>query len=131
MTRCRTRPASRLHRIPTATNSDERPVERDPSRASASSRAPSREEGFSRASASPAGSVKFFVWRSLAERAARFLHQVALDEDIDVAVEHAVDVADLLFRPVILGELIRVQHVAANLAAESDLLLHAADLVEL
>src|SRR5947208_5981705 len=116
MTRWRTRPASRLHRIPAATNSAERPVER---------------EGSGRASASPADSVKVFVWRRLAERAARFLHQVALDEDVDVAVEHAVDVADLLFRPVILGELIRVQHVAANLAAEADLLLDTADLVEL
>src|SRR2546430_10214856 len=35
----------------------------------------------------------FLVWRRLPERAARPLHQVGLDEDVDVAVEHAVDVA--------------------------------------
>jgi hypothetical protein len=51
------------------------------------------------------------------------LHQVRLDEHVDVAVQHAIDVADLLLGPVILHELIRVQHVAANLAAERDLLL--------
>ena len=43
--------------------------------------------------------------------------------DVDVAVEHAVDVADLLLGPVILDELIRMQDVAADLAAERDLLL--------
>jgi hypothetical protein len=66
-----------------------------------------------------------------AERSARTLHQVGLDEHVDVAVQHAIDIADLLFGPVILHELIRVQHVAANLAAERDLLLGAADLIEL
>src|SRR5579872_5168048 len=76
-------------------------------------------------------SVKILVQRSLSERAARLLHQIRLDEAVEVAVEHAIDVADRFLRPVILHELIRVQHVAANLAAEGDLLLRAADLIEL
>ena len=67
----------------------------------------------------------------LAERAARLLHQKRLDERVDVAVEHAVDVADLLLGAVVLDELIRLQDVAADLAAERDLLLDAADLVQL
>src|SRR4029077_19008970 len=71
------------------------------------------------------------VWRRLAERAARLLHEIGLDEHVDVTVEHAVHVADLLFRPVIFHQLIRMQHVAADLAAERDLLFCAANLVEL
>src|SRR6266704_658817 len=59
----------------------------------------------------------------LAERAARLLHQVGLDEHVDVAVEHAVDVADLLLRPMVFHHLIRMQHVTADLAAEPDALL--------
>src|SRR5262245_39350260 len=76
-------------------------------------------------------SVKIFVCRGLTERAARLLHQVGLDELVDVAVQDAVHVAHLLFGPMILHHLIRVQDVAANLAAESDFLLGAADLFEL
>src|SRR5438067_11495481 len=67
----------------------------------------------------------------LAQSAARFLHQVGLDEAVDVAVENAIDVADLILRPVILDELVGVQHVTANLVAERDVLLDAADLLEL
>src|SRR5215831_8833320 len=70
------------------------------------------------------------VGRRLAERTAGLLHQVALAEDVDVAVEHAVDVANLLLRPVILHELVWVENVAANLPAERDLLLRTADLLE-
>src|SRR3954471_21833645 len=106
MTRCRTRPASRLQRIPTATSAAPRPV-------------------------CGAVSVNVVVWGRLPERSARALHQEALDEHVDVAVEHAVDVADLLLRAVILHELVGVQHVAADLAAERDVLLRAADLLEL
>src|SRR5436189_210868 len=64
--------------------------------------------------------VKIVVRHSLAERAARLLHEIRLDEQVGVAVEHAVDVADLLLRPVILDELVRMQDVAADLAAECD-----------
>src|SRR4051812_9580129 len=72
------------------------------------------------------GSVKILVRRDLAERAVRLLHQIRLDELVDVAVEHAIHVADRFLRPVILGELVRMQHVAADLAAEADRLLRAA-----
>ena len=41
------------------------------------------------------------------------------------------DVADLLLRAVVLDHLVRVQHVAADLAAEGDVLLLAAQLIEL
>src|SRR5438309_10379939 len=75
-------------------------------------------------------SVNVFVRRLGAERAARTLHQVGLDEPVDVAVENPVDVADLLLGAVVLHELIRMQDVAPDLAAERDLLLGAADLIE-
>ena len=65
------------------------------------------------------------------ERARRLPHQVRLDELVDVAVEHAVDVALLVLRAVVLDHLVRVQHVAADLAAEGDVLLLAADLSQL
>src|SRR5438552_14277425 len=74
---------------------------------------------------------KVFVRRGLAERAARLLHEIRLDEDVDIAVEHAVDVADLLLGPMILHELVRMQDVTADLAAERDFLLRAANLIEL
>src|SRR5258705_9029926 len=79
----------------------------------------------------PRPSVNVLVFGRLSERAARLLHQVGLDEHVDVAVEHAVHVADLLLRPMVLGHLIRMEYVAANLAAEADALLHAANLIEL
>src|SRR5829696_6473780 len=80
----------------------------------------------------PRVSDRFVVTRLRGtERAARALHQERLDEDVDVAVEHAVDVADLLLGPVIFDQLIWVQDVAADLAAEGNLLLGAADLLEL
>ena len=50
---------------------------------------------------------------------------------VDVAVEHPVHVADRLLGPVILHQLVRVQDVAADLAAERDVALLAADLIEL
>src|SRR6266481_7576296 len=76
------------------------------------------------------GLVNVVVGRSLPERAAGALHQISLDEDIEVAVEHAVDIAHLLLRAVILHELIRVQHVAADLRPEGDVALGAAELIE-
>src|SRR5262245_28799560 len=106
MTRCRTSPAMRLHKMPTATSSAARP---------------DRERR---------GSV-VLVGNRFTERSARALHQKGLDEHVDVAVENAVHVAHLLLRAVILDQLIGMQHVTANLAAERDLLLDAADLLEL
>ena len=50
---------------------------------------------------------------------------------VDVAVEDAVDVADLHLGPVVLDHLVRLQHVAADLAAEGDVALLAADLSSL
>src|SRR5262245_12895074 len=64
------------------------------------------------------------------ERAARALHQEGLDERVDVAVEDAVDIADLLFRPMILDQLVWMQHVAANLVAEGDVFFRTADLLQ-
>src|SRR5262249_48649197 len=75
----------------------------------------------------PPDLVNVLVSRRLAERAARPLHQIALDEDVDVAVEHAIHIAHLLLGPVILDQLIGMQDVAANLAAEPDFFLHPAD----
>src|SRR3990167_9402611 len=117
MTLGRTRPARRLQKMPAATKVAERPLGRVPG-----SPKRGRREG---------GSVNVVVWGALAQRAVRFLHKIALDEDVDVAVEHAVDVADLLFRAVVLGHLIRMQHVTADMTAEADLFLDAADLIEL
>src|SRR3954468_4216384 len=73
---------------------------------------------------------KVVVWSTLAERAAGLSHQVRLDEHVDVTVEHAVHVTDLLLGAMILGHLVRVQHVAPDLAAKGDLLLGPANLVE-
>src|SRR5438046_1082733 len=58
----------------------------------------------------------FVGWRG--ERTGRLLHQIRFDEPIEVAVEDAVDVPHLLLRAVVLHYLIRVQDVAADLAAE-------------
>src|SRR5437868_14528359 len=85
--RCRTRPAIRLRRMPAATSSAERDVRR---------------------AEAPATSVNVLIRRRVAQRAARFLHQEGVDESIEVAVEHAVDVADLFLRSVILDHPIRM-----------------------
>jgi penicillin-binding protein 1A len=58
-------------------------------------------------------------------------HQVGLDEAVDVAVEHAGDVAFLVLGAVVLHHLVRVQDVAADLAAEGNRLLLAAEAIEL
>src|SRR5713101_7503179 len=75
-------------------------------------------------------SLNVFLSR-LAEGAARLLHQIGLDESVDVAIENPIDVPDLLLRAVVFDELVGLQHVAANLAAEGDLFLRTADLLEL
>src|ERR1035437_7697532 len=113
---CRANPATRLNRMPVATRAADRPRDR---RGSPKRR---RREG---------GSVDIFLGRSLAEGSVGLLHQIGFDERVEIAVEHAADVADLLLRPMILHHLVRVQHVAADLAAEGDALLLAADLIEL
>src|SRR5688500_1116924 len=73
----------------------------------------------------------FVVIRRLSQRPGCFLHQVGLDEGIEIAIEHAVRIANFEFRAVVFHHLIGMQHVAANLVAECDLLLRAADLIEL
>src|SRR6266508_217454 len=65
------------------------------------------------------------------EGAARLLHQVGLDEAVEIAVEHAVHVADLELRAVVLDHLIGLQHVASDLVAEGDVALLPAELFEL
>src|SRR5204862_5717013 len=112
MTRDRIRPTTREPKMPIATSTADRPV-----------RPAFRPE--------PSALVKFVVWCRLAERPARLLHEVGLDEHVDVAVEDAVDVAHLLFGPMVLHHLVRMEHVAANLVAERDFLLGAADLIQL
>src|SRR5262245_46148997 len=99
MTLERMRPTTRELKIPSATMTADRPVR--------------------------GGLLKVVVWGGLSERAARLLHQIRLDEHVDVAIEHAVDVAHLLFRAMVLHQLVRMQDVAANLAAERDFLLRA------
>src|SRR5207248_1462511 len=74
-------------------------------------------------------SVDVIVLDGLAERAAGAPHEKGLDEEVDVAVEHAIHVPNLFFRPMIFDELIRVQHVAADLAAKRDIALLASELV--
>src|SRR5262245_20574964 len=105
MTRWRNKPTSRLARMPSATKNAERPV-------------------------LLGRSSVLVVGNRLTERSTRSLHEVRLDEAIDVAVQYAGDVAHLFLRPVILHELVRVQNIAANLAAERDVLLHTANLLQ-
>src|SRR5205823_1369394 len=57
--------------------------------------------------------------------------QVGLDERVEVAVQHGLDVADLEPRPMVLDQLIGLKRVRADLAAERDLLLLAGELREL
>src|ERR1051325_7288466 len=64
------------------------------------------------------GPLVFIGRRRSAEGAAGYLQQIRLDERIQITVEHAMNVADLHLGAVIFDHLIRLQHVAANLAAE-------------
>src|SRR5258705_2889653 len=72
----------------------------------------------------------FIGRRGRAERPARLLQQIRLDERVEIAVEHAVDVADLHLGAMVLDHLVRLQHVAANLAAEADFLLRPRNLLQ-
>src|SRR5690606_63315 len=57
--------------------------------------------------------------------------QVGLDELVDLAVEDTVDVAGLVAAAEVFDHAVRLQHVAADLAAEVDVLRLAADRREL
>ena len=56
--------------------------------------------------------------------------QVGLDERVEVAVEHGGDVAGLVTRPFVLHELVGRERVGADLAAERDVALVAAQRFE-
>jgi hypothetical protein len=47
-------------------------------------------------------SLQSSVVNVLPQRARGFLHQIGLDEMVDVPVEHAIDIAYLFLRPVVL-----------------------------
>ena len=49
--------------------------------------------------------------------------QVGFDEAVEVAVEHGAGVADLVIGPQVLDELVGLEDVRADLAAEADLAL--------
>src|SRR3954453_4291975 len=57
--------------------------------------------------------------------------EIGLDERIQVTVEHGVDVAGLVARPLVLHERVRREGVRADLAAEGDVALLPRDLHEL
>src|SRR5262245_65042212 len=57
--------------------------------------------------------------------------QVRLDQVVQIAVHDRVDVAHLVAGPVVLDQLVRVERVRANLAAEGDLLLLTGQLGQL
>ena len=58
------------------------------------------------------------------------LHQIRLDEAVEVAVHHRVDVTGLVLRAQVLHELVGLHHVAADLAAPFDALLGTLNLVK-
>src|SRR3990167_9086097 len=75
--------------------------------------------------------IDLVVVRSrLPERPRCPFHQVRFDEDVYIPVENPIDVPDLLLRAVILDELIGMQDVAADLVAEGEVLLLAAELIQ-
>src|SRR5689334_25397488 len=53
----------------------------------------------------------------------RVLHEIRLDERIQIAVEDAVDLGGLVLRPQIFHQLIRLEHVAADLVTPRDVAL--------
>ena len=57
--------------------------------------------------------------------------QVLVDEVVESAIEHGLGVTGLVLGPVVLDELVRMEDVAADLTAEPNLLLRAADLLQL
>ena len=50
-------------------------------------------------------------------------HQIGLDKFVDIAIKHAVDIADFKLGAVVLDHLIGLQNIGANLAAPGDLFL--------
>src|SRR5262249_33848222 len=70
-------------------------------------------------------------WFRTSQRAAGLLHQIRLDEVVEIAVEHPVHVSDFGLRWMVLDHLVRLQDVAANLTAECDVALLASELLEL
>ena len=61
----------------------------------------------------------------------RLGEEVGVDEPVERAVEHGLCVAGLVVGVVVLYELVRVEHVGADLTAEADVLRHAPLLREL
>ena len=57
--------------------------------------------------------------------------EVAVDERIEIAVEDALDIADLHIGAQVLDHLIRLHHVAADLPAPGGFALLTADLIDL
>src|SRR5256885_17030287 len=49
------------------------------------------------------------------------IHEVGVDEGSDIAVEHAVDIADGELGAMVLDQAIWCEHIAADLAAEVDI----------
>src|SRR5204862_8079707 len=66
--------------------------------------------------------------RHLIRRLPRLRREKGLDESVEIAVEDARRIANFVSRPQILHELIRLQHVRADLAAEADVFLLPFDL---
>ncbi len=57
----------------------------------------------------------------MASHAFAELHaQVGFDEAVDLAVEHGARVADFVVGPQVLDDLVRLEHVRADLVAEAD-----------
>src|SRR5687768_2292172 len=69
-----------------------------------------------------------FVWRR--QLPTGLLKEKGPDELVQVAVQNAIHIANLVFGPVILDHAVGRQDVGADLAPEGDVLLLAADLVE-
>src|SRR5207249_1645956 len=57
--------------------------------------------------------------------------QIRLDQGVQIAVHHGVDVAHLVAGPVVLDQLIGMERVRADLAAEGDLLFLTSQLGQL
>jgi hypothetical protein len=53
--------------------------------------------------------------------------QVALNESVEISVQHRLDIAHLIISPVVLSHLVRLQNIAANLAAPRYLALLAVE----
>src|SRR4030095_1477727 len=93
-------------------------------------RVAAKREGLAEAaSAALTGLLTLYVlpWLRTAEGPPCPLHQIGLDEGVEVPVKDSIDVADLHLRAVVLDHLVGLQHVAANLTAESDAALLATE----